>query len=128
MPFVLCFEHTTGLDNGYLSYREGVDSNWVNWATRDVWAPGSPSAYSGWQTNWTSGRTSAVRRINAGEDCGLTSTYAYVIMKGADYQAITTAWTGLSTENVSSLIPAVALVWAVAWLFKRLLAVLRNQI
>jgi len=63
----------------------------------------------------------------AGEACP-SVTGAYVMLRVEDYELVRGGFTGFNLADVAAILPAVALVWAVAWLFKRLLAVLRNQL
>jgi len=64
--------------------------------------------------------------VEAGEACASGSLN--VIMTSADYDLVRGTFTGFNLEDVAAILPAVALVWAVAWLFKRLRAVLVNRL
>jgi len=97
-------------------------------------AAGIPSSLSATGSNEVSFWVGAhYRQIAAGEDCDYwwsATNYGtpYVIMTKADYDSVRGGFSGFNLADVAAIVPAVALVWAVAWLFKRLLAVLRNQI
>ena len=126
MPLILCVSVVSGSDNGPYTFIEGTDANWT--FARDPFSDAAPAYLSGWSSNWTSGRSSYIHRIEGGETCADPNGRSVVIMKVADYQNIVGAFTGFNLADVAAIVPAVALVWAVAWLFKRLIAVLRNQI
>lgn len=70
----------------------------------------------------------SVVAVPAGDPCPVGVANYAVVLSHADYEAIRGGFTGFNLADVASILPAVALVWAVAWLFKRLLAVLRNQL
>jgi len=115
---VLCLSQSYELSGAWNAY-EIVNFNMDTYAD---WALANDGVRAGKYIFFIPGYDSAVQ---AGTTCG---TNAYVLMSNADYQSISGGFTGFNLADVAAILPAVALVWAVAWLVKRLILQLRNQL
>jgi len=96
-------------------------SGWLN-------APGLPDPTAAPSYYWTNAEALRIdaasghfQLASAGDSC----FGQFVVMDMAAYDHIRGGFTGFNLADMAAIVPAVALVWACAYLVRRLLAILR---